>query len=263
MFSKLQERFGTAGLVVAIMALVIALAGTAIAAQKALNGKQKKEVQKIAKKYAGKPGKDGAQGPAGPAGPQGAPGGAGSQGKQGATGPTGLDGADGADGATGPTGDPWTAGGTLPEGETETGAWSFGKVTVSEFTDLNLTVSFPIPLSSPLPEGNAHLINAAGEELVLDLTPGEEGVKEVPPTQCLGTVESPTANPGHFCMYAARLDGSFETLSSNEIFSPSSLAEFFSEVGGSTGTTGARVRIAFSSGTAKGWGTWAVTAPEL
>lgn len=32
-------------------------------------------------------------------------------------------GGDGATGPTGPTGDPWTAGGMLPSGETETGTW--------------------------------------------------------------------------------------------------------------------------------------------
>ncbi len=68
------------GVVIAVIALIFALAGTAFAAAK-LNGTQKKEVKKIAKKYAGKRGKTGpagangapgAQGPGGPRGPAGA-----------------------------------------------------------------------------------------------------------------------------------------------------------------------------------------------
>ncbi|HTR75569.1 MAG TPA: hypothetical protein VMH33_10000 [Solirubrobacterales bacterium] len=67
------------------MALVAALGGTAFAAAK-LNSTQKKEVEKIAKKYAGK---NGAAGPAGPAGP------AGGNGKDGVNGINGTDGSNG------------------------------------------------------------------------------------------------------------------------------------------------------------------------
>ena len=56
----IREPFGTAGLIVACVALVLALTGAAFAAA-GLTGKQKKEVEKIAKKYAGKPGAAGAQ----------------------------------------------------------------------------------------------------------------------------------------------------------------------------------------------------------
>jgi hypothetical protein len=94
----IREPFGTAGLVVACIALIAALGGTAFAAKGALTGKQKKEVEKIAKKFAGKPGAAGAQGPAGPQGPVGANGKDGANGSPGATGPTGPT------GKTGPTG---------------------------------------------------------------------------------------------------------------------------------------------------------------
>src|SRR3954465_12391905 len=76
---KRREPFGKAGLTVAILALVFAIAGGARAAA-GLNGKEKIEVKKIAKQFAGKPGNAGPQGPAGPggpAGPTGGPGGAG------------------------------------------------------------------------------------------------------------------------------------------------------------------------------------------
>src|SRR3954453_22689625 len=61
-----KEPFGKAGLTVAILALVLAMVGGAWAAV-GLNGKQKKEVRKIAKTFAGKPGVAGQQGPAAPA----------------------------------------------------------------------------------------------------------------------------------------------------------------------------------------------------
>lgn len=101
----IREPFGTAGLIVACIALIAALGGSAFAAAK-LTGKQKKEVEKIAKKFAGKPGAPGAQGPAGPQGPagangkDGAPGKDGANGKDGTNGTNGTNGTDGADGET-------------------------------------------------------------------------------------------------------------------------------------------------------------------
>ena len=93
---RLHNRLGTAGFLIAIVALVAAVAGTAFAAA-GLNSKQKKEVRKIAKSVAGAPGAPGA---------------------------AGANGLNGAGGAAGPEGAPWTAGGTLPSGQTETGTWS-------------------------------------------------------------------------------------------------------------------------------------------
>jgi collagen triple helix repeat protein len=96
-FKRFHERYGLPGVVIGLIALLVALGGTAYAAA-GLTGKQKKEVTKIAKQYAGKAGAPGATGPAGPQGAQGAKGNAGangSPGAQGSAGPTGP---------TGPTG---------------------------------------------------------------------------------------------------------------------------------------------------------------
>lgn len=103
----IREPFGTAGLIVACVALIAALGGTALAASGALTSKQKKEVTKIAKKYAGKPG---AAGPQGPAGPLGAPGPAGANGK---------------DGAPGAPGNSVVSEEVSPGGECEAGGYSF------------------------------------------------------------------------------------------------------------------------------------------
>jgi len=200
----IREPFGTAGLVVACVALVLALTGAAFAAT-GLNGKQKKEVEKIAKKFAGKPGAPGAAGPAGPAGPKGDTGAAGSNGTNGTNGSPGAtgksvvatnepkgtnceaggskfevegssvkhyacigeDGEPGEKGEKGDEGSPWTAGGTLPPGATETGTWAFSRsvetittevegekkeIKVGDSEEILVPISFPIRL--PTQGGN-------------------------------------------------------------------------------------------------------------
>jgi hypothetical protein len=177
---SIREPFGKAGLIVACLALVAALGGTAFAAAK-LNGTQKKEVEKIAKKFAGKPG---ATGPAGPAGAKGDAGAGGAAGAAGAAGPAG---ATGKEGKEGKEGKPWTAGGTLPRGSTETGSWSLS----TEFEALTpVAVSFPIHLGSALGEENVFFIPSGGAE-----TPAEEAA-------CPGSAEAPEAAEGDFCAYA-------------------------------------------------------------
>ena len=164
MFSKLHDRLGTAGLIVAIVALVVALTGTAFAAKKFIT---KPEAIKIAKKYAGKNGKDGApgaqgaQGPVGPAGSAGAAGAkgatceAGAAGAAGATGPTGLKGATGtagAEGATGPTGADGATGPTGPVGPVSAGVllkgtWSipyYEAAAAGELVQAPISTSIPI-----------------------------------------------------------------------------------------------------------------------
>lgn len=185
---SIREPFGKAGLTVAILALVFAMAGGAWAAT-GLNSKQKKEVTKIAKKFAGKPGAAGA------AGANGTNGTAGTNGTKGDTGAAGSNGTNGTNGKTvlngtvdpgtgvgttgdfyintttdkifgpkpspagawpagvelkGATGSPWSAGGTLPSGSTETGAWSFKMASGTGETSL----SFPIPLAGALSSTN-------------------------------------------------------------------------------------------------------------
>jgi Collagen triple helix repeat (20 copies) len=100
--NSIREPFGTAGLIVAMIALVAALGGTALAAAK-LNPTQKKEVEKIAKK-ASSPATASAKakkGPRGPKGPKGDPGPVGPQGPAGAPGKDGTNGSNGAPGADG------------------------------------------------------------------------------------------------------------------------------------------------------------------
>ena len=145
---SIREPFGTAGLIVACLALVLALTGAAFAAA-GLNGKQKKEVKAIAKQFAGKPGAPGAQGPAGPAGPAGAKGDTGATGPEGKEGPKGLQGSQGPKGEKGEAGEDGETGftATLPSGETETGTWSAELPASAGGIEVHVPISFLIPVS--------------------------------------------------------------------------------------------------------------------
>jgi hypothetical protein len=181
--SRIHSKLGTAGFIISIVALVAALGGGAYAASGGLSGKQKTEVEKIAKKYAGKPGANGAPGAAGPQGPGGA---AGAKGDAGSTGNTGAAGksvnvgtatisqceeggitvgvegssatpvCNGEEGPEGPEGALGTAGTTLPAGASETGVWSFGGLQNNlalpepEIEKIILPISFTVPLSGQL-----------------------------------------------------------------------------------------------------------------
>jgi hypothetical protein len=173
MFSRLRERLGTPGLVAVIVALIVLPSGIAYAKGGGLTKKQIKEVEKIAKKFAGKDGKDGAPGATGPGGPKGDKGDPGSAGTSGATGAQGVAGATGPGGATGPkgaTGQTGPTGVTGPEGVcstsacilpsevTETGTWSV--LGVFAGAPPNAIVSFPfsIPLATELGSNSVHYI---------------------------------------------------------------------------------------------------------
>jgi hypothetical protein len=245
-----QERFGAAGIVIAVIALVVALGGTAIAAS-GLNSKQKKEVTKIAKQQAGKPGAAGATGPAGSAGPKGD---AGSNGKDGTNGNNGQS-------VTGtpippeaacgtPSGVKYTLGatstnvcsgenGVLQPGEklceecTETGTWS----ALGEGATF-VTLSYTIPLTSAIANpADAHF-----------LKPGEDET-----TECPGTAANPEAASGQLCVYAEELTKEGEP-GEESVLAFSGFPKSY--------TSGAVVLFFGNAPFVKGLGTWAVTAPE-
>ncbi|HXR30999.1 MAG TPA: hypothetical protein VN752_07660 [Solirubrobacterales bacterium] len=272
LYYRFKDRFGTAGLIVAIVALIAALAGTAIAAGGALTGKQKKEVTKIAKKYAGQSGAPGAQGPAGPKGDPG------TKGDTGATGPEGPQGDPGA------PGEPWTAGGTLPSGETETGTWMFHHADGPQTGDA-VDLSFPIRLAAPLDGDHVHYLSTkeitlGGEEKIgggagelcdgktgIELTECEEGFEELLFTTCSGTAANPTADDGHLCVYegftspAAVNREPFPGIANPVVGDPSQpgVGGYFKQVPPGAATAGAVLNIVFHEGYL--YGTWAVTAP--
>ncbi|MCW2989065.1 MAG: hypothetical protein JWM24_2003 [Solirubrobacterales bacterium] len=210
---SLKEPFGKAGLTVAIFALVLAMVGGAYAAG-ALSGKQKKEVEKIAKKFAGKSGTNGVNGTNGAPGAQGPAGVAGGVGKEGLQ---GKEGPQGKEGAKGKEGSPWTAGGTLPSGKTEMGTWAttFGKKVffANNYGAGQIVASFTIPLAAPLAATGCneqpqpatcqvHVITPTGKELIEnELSEELEEVEQRTPAPCLGSAATPSAEPGNLCDY--------------------------------------------------------------
>lgn len=287
-FDALHDRFGTAGILIAVIALVAALGGTAVAANNALTGKEKKQVRNIAKKFAGKRGAKGTPGPAGPLGPQGPAGIAGPAGANGDAGPQGDEGAPGAsvfveeepagdncevggqklsspvsgisyvcDGKIGEDGEPGEDGESGPEGS----PWTMGGTVPSGET---------LKGSWSIGQVNA---DAADEPVYLDISFGiplaasptnvhffPNGSDPLFTTHCPGTVSDPQASPGRLCIYAAAGQTNWtvpvagglagNTVNAANKVSPDPTVGAVIE----GGTDGA--------GPASAFGTWAVTAPN-
>jgi hypothetical protein len=232
MFSRIHEKLGTAGFVISIVALIAALTGGAYAAA-GLSPQVKKQITKESKKFSKQFSKQFAV--AGPQGAKGDTGAAGAKGDTGAQGGKGDPGAPGSPGGPGPEGSPWTAGGVLPEGETETGAWGFGIVSNSEIQ--TVPVSFNIPLeTAPV----IHVIQENGKE--------KTGGGEIDQPACPGEVAEPAADPGTLCLYTEK-----EVNIAFPGYPDPSFTKSF--------TTGAAIGIVPSATGSRAFGTWAVTAP--
>ena len=245
MFKRIHQKLGTAGFVIAIVALVAALGGTAFAAAK-LNGTQKKEVEKIAKKYAGKPGANGAPGPVGPAGPKGDTGAAGANGSNGASGATGAKGTTGATGATGQTG--FTE--TLPPGKTETGNWIIAQAAL-KYREPAGEISFPIPLSAPSTKV-VYLTQSQTENSVTTPIEGcELDVNDIAAT--------PVAPPGVLCVFTR--DESIGEVNSITAFPSASASEPVGDAPTGAYIVGTPLEYEGELGLFELAGTWAVTAP--
>jgi len=258
MYSRIREQFSTTALILSIIALVFAISGGAYAASQAQTSKTK-----VVK---GPRGKTGKRGPAGPAGPAGAKGDAGAQGATGGAGAPGKDGnsavvtpilpetgkcderagaevsvkntagvVEVCEGEKGAQGSPWTAGGTLPVGSTETGGWSINATEDSAFADqfVFAPISFTIPLAAGLDAAHVHF-------------QGETGFGTNCPSN---NAENPQAASGHLCVY----EGFSQNLTFNGItslgFSGSSQAN----------KAGALLYFTVTGDEAVGLGSWAVT----
>ncbi|HKF83156.1 MAG TPA: hypothetical protein VKB23_09370 [Solirubrobacterales bacterium] len=194
MISLLKRRLGIPGLI-SIIALVFALGGGAWAASKYKITSTSQIKPSVLKKLKG------SRGPAGPAGAQGLPGVPGPKGDTGAAGKDGTNGVNVSSAAAaldecpaggtkftaasgtskvcnGEEGSPWTAGGTLPAGQTLTGTWAGSW----KENDLALVpIEFQLPIE---PAPTPTLVTGASA------------------TGCPGIVnEVPTADPGNLCVY--------------------------------------------------------------
>ena len=254
MLSPLRNRFGIPG-VISVIALVFAMFGGAYAATNSGGGK----ATASAKGKPGPRGKTGKTGPAGPAGPQGPAGPAGAKGDTGNAGTPGVNGvsviSDEFKDEEGPcenggskftstspqpsyacNGSPWSVGGVLPEGATETGSWSVRSTTG---TATFAPISFSVPLSGELDDAHVHFVTVAQQE------DGEQ------PAECEGgTAASPKAETGNLCVYA-------ELFISGGSTTPPIFQAGAEAVEGA-GTTGAV--LFYLNVEASGYGTFAVTA---
>lgn len=244
MFSKGRRRLTYAN-VTATLALVFAMTGGAYAAGKYLITSSKQISPKVLKQLVGKTGARGPIGPTAPAGTAGAAGAAGTKGEPGTAGKEGKEGKVGLQGEPGEKGEegsPWTAGGVLPAGQTETGMWGVSALPGSPDGGLiqlsTVPISFTIPLKAPLPEANVHVVG-----------PGEKGTGGGTCPES-SSYEKPAAEPGNLCI--------FERGGVN-----------VGEIGAATGENGVlgtagiilEIKPATKSEPIDVYGNWAVTAP--
>jgi hypothetical protein len=239
MFSRIHKRL-TYTNVAMTLALVFAMSGGAYAASKYLITSTKQISPKVLKSLKGANGKSGAAGPAGAQGPQGPAGAAGAKGE---TGAAGGEGKAGKEGTSGKEGSPWTLGGTLPSGKTETGTWTYSLVSGEAEVAQQVPISFAIPLKQELGSTQVHYILAGGTST----------------TECPGGVAEPKAAAGNLCVYASELGAALEGLQvppPERIANPSGPAAAANVGAGKAGAV-----LSFKLEKFKvGYGTWAVTA---
>lgn len=159
----------TPATVLAVIALVFAMTGGAIAAKKYLITSTNQISPSVLKKLTGKPG------PVGPAG---------SAGKAGANGANGTNGTNGEKGEEGETG--FTQ--VIPPGESLTGVWSNNLIqpTTETLSVQFVPITFAFPLGKELTSADVHYIAKEAET--------GEG-------ECPGSIEEPEAEPGNLCIY--------------------------------------------------------------
>lgn len=236
--SRLREPFGTAGLVVAIVALLFALSGGAWALTASTSGHHKNHKKAKSKKGPRGPrGKTGAAGPAGPQGPAGANGKDGANGSNGAKGDKGEKGDQGIQGVKGdkgdqgdpgPEGSPWTDGGTLPAGATEAGTYGAQTSVESGEYGIFVPISFPIPISDATASASTnHVEYGPNEPPQVEITPAQEEFFE----NCPGTYQHPKALPGRLCIFGSPTAPEYNTSFIGVVTSPLAGTHFIGAAG--------------------------------
>ncbi|MCL2769501.1 MAG: collagen-like protein [Solirubrobacterales bacterium] len=299
MFSAVRNRVTYAN-VAATLALVFAMSGGALAAKRYLITSARQISPKVLKELKGTDGKPGANGAQGLAGPTGPPGAEGKRGAQGAPGEAGREGKPGTNGTSvtsasfkgaktvgsekceeggaevssasghtlvcngseGAPGSPWTAGGVLPKGATETGSWA----TVVDAHFQYAPISFSIPIKVEGEERGEKMGLTEKQVHIIHLGEGEKESSHPAPSiekgECKGTDDDPGAAEGNLCVFT-------EQAEAGEPFSGGPHVPYVVTPRGRTsgaGVTGALVAVweftePFPAAPEYGtvYGTWAVT----
>jgi len=273
--------------IVATLALVFAMSSGAYAASKYLITSTKQIKPSVLSTLKSKPGPAGTTGSTGP---QGAAGSQGPQGPQGPSGGKGENGSTGTAGANGTSvtskekasgtlgtcksggseftaaegkityacnGSPWTAGGTLPVGASETGVWTLGEATAP--SSALAAISFPIPLAAPLenepecgvaghPACHVHIFEGTSAPTGCILTETVNAFKE--------TETRLSAASGTLCVWVNTHLGLTSKLTAAQLTPVDPEAE---ETNLGAGKTGAVLYAPGVAAEAKATGTWAVT----
>ncbi|HUN77683.1 MAG TPA: hypothetical protein VMU32_02060 [Solirubrobacteraceae bacterium] len=245
-----------------------------------------------------------ARGPAGPrgaSGPAGREGAAGKEGPPGTPGPAGTQGTAGSNGVgvtgesfsgdahgckqggvllksagpetavcngeKGKAGSPWTAGGTLPTGATETGVWMANEKLETAFLHayVQTPISFDVPLATAL-ENSEECGEGTNPACSISFVTREEQENHTAPAACAGSVASPTAESGNLCIYIQTLrveNPEEQKITAGE----TEILKFVVQPGefefGRTDTSGAALFLGHPGGepseVLRGAGTWAVT----
>jgi hypothetical protein len=142
----------------------------------------------------------------------------------------------------GKEGSPWTAGGTLPPGAVETGAWAYAGTT-ADTKGIHVPISFPIRLEDELLEAQVHYVF-------------EEGFSGF----CKGSASVPNPEPGQLCVYVNPGE-SPEEIEFKGVYPVDFAGLFFEEEGAST--SGAMLVFSTPTAPTASNGVFAVRAPLL
>jgi hypothetical protein len=198
MYRRFRDCFSNVVLAVAIVALVAALGGTALATGR-LSGAEKALIKKEVKKYAvaGPQGEAGANGKDGAQGPKGEPGEVGPQG------PTGRQGRPGPPGEFGACSEeePECA---LPFGSTVTGNWSVS-APAGGSSVIHMPINLPVQIEPDLEyTPNTHIV-WIGTEIESQSERVSKNGNPYLTADCPGTPADPKARPGYLCVYGKEL----------------------------------------------------------